>query len=144
MRSFGRPIPAPYLDPDDGFREPAPSEREPAVPARSRALALRGWCLPDGTVRGRGTPVPRRRGSGGASTLIRVEQHEYGPRVYVLGQRIHEFALGIASDYFNLLAQKDSVSLSADTFLIFEDLIYLDGEHGFRRLGYFKSNVRAI
>ncbi len=29
-------------------------------------------------------------------TLIRVEQHEYGPRVYILGQRVHEFALGIA------------------------------------------------
>jgi lysyl-tRNA synthetase class 2 len=27
--------------------------------------------------------------------LIRVEHHEYGPRVYVLGQRVHEFALGL-------------------------------------------------
>jgi lysyl-tRNA synthetase class 2 len=27
---------------------------------------------------------------------IHVEQHEYGPRVYVLGQRVHELALGLA------------------------------------------------
>ncbi len=27
---------------------------------------------------------------------MRVERHELGPRVYVLGQRIHEFALGFA------------------------------------------------
>ena len=27
---------------------------------------------------------------------MRVEKHELGPRVYVLGQRIHEFALGFA------------------------------------------------
>jgi lysyl-tRNA synthetase class 2 len=31
-----------------------------------------------------------------ASTLIRVEQHELGPRVYIFGQRVHEVALGIA------------------------------------------------
>src|SRR6185437_7904513 len=30
------------------------------------------------------------------ATLIRVEQHPLGPRVYVLGQRVHEVALGIA------------------------------------------------
>ncbi len=28
--------------------------------------------------------------------MLRVERHELGPRVYVLGQRIHEFALGFA------------------------------------------------
>jgi hypothetical protein len=28
--------------------------------------------------------------------VLRVERHELGPRVYVLGQRIHEFALGFA------------------------------------------------
>ena len=28
--------------------------------------------------------------------MLRVEKHELGPRVYVLGQRIHEFALGFA------------------------------------------------
>jgi hypothetical protein len=28
--------------------------------------------------------------------VLRVERHELGPRVYVLGQRIHEFALGLA------------------------------------------------
>ena len=33
---------------------------------------------------------------GEALALIRVEQHEYGPRVYVLGQRVHELALGFA------------------------------------------------
>ncbi|HEY6948423.1 MAG TPA: hypothetical protein VI297_06365, partial [Gemmatimonadales bacterium] len=27
--------------------------------------------------------------------MIRVEQHPYGPRVYVLGQRVHEVALGV-------------------------------------------------
>jgi len=27
--------------------------------------------------------------------MIRVEQHPYGPRVYVLGQRVHEVALGL-------------------------------------------------
>ena len=37
-----------------------------------------------------------RRRPGEASTLIRVEHHEYGPRVYVLGQRVHELGLGIA------------------------------------------------
>lgn len=28
--------------------------------------------------------------------MIRIEQHPYGPRVYVLGQRVHEVALGLA------------------------------------------------
>lgn len=28
--------------------------------------------------------------------VLRLERHELGPRVYVLGQRIHEFALGLA------------------------------------------------
>jgi hypothetical protein len=28
--------------------------------------------------------------------MVKVEKHELGPRVYVLGQRIHEFALGFA------------------------------------------------
>lgn len=28
--------------------------------------------------------------------MIRVEEHPYGPRVYVLGQRVHEVALGLA------------------------------------------------
>ncbi len=40
--------------------------------------------------------MARRRRPGEAPALIRVEQHEYGPRVYVLGQRVHEFALGMA------------------------------------------------
>ncbi len=28
--------------------------------------------------------------------MLKLERHELGPRVYVLGQRIHEFALGFA------------------------------------------------
>ncbi len=28
--------------------------------------------------------------------MVRLEKHELGPRVYVLGRRIHEFALGFA------------------------------------------------
>ena len=28
--------------------------------------------------------------------MLKLERHELGPRVYVLGQRIHEFALGLA------------------------------------------------
>jgi len=28
--------------------------------------------------------------------MLRLERHPLGPRVYVLGQRIHEFALGFA------------------------------------------------
>ena len=28
--------------------------------------------------------------------MLRVERHELGPRLYVLGQRIHEFAIGFA------------------------------------------------
>jgi hypothetical protein len=28
--------------------------------------------------------------------VLKLERHELGPRVYVLGQRIHEFALGFA------------------------------------------------
>ena len=28
-------------------------------------------------------------------SVLRVERHELGPRVYVLGQRVHEFALGL-------------------------------------------------
>lgn len=28
--------------------------------------------------------------------MVKLERHELGPRVYVLGQRIHEFAFGFA------------------------------------------------
>jgi hypothetical protein len=28
--------------------------------------------------------------------VLKLERHELGPRVYLLGQRIHEFALGFA------------------------------------------------
>jgi hypothetical protein len=28
--------------------------------------------------------------------VLRLERHELGPRIYVLGQRIHEFAFGFA------------------------------------------------
>ena len=28
--------------------------------------------------------------------MLKLERHELGPRVYLLGQRIHEFALGFA------------------------------------------------
>jgi hypothetical protein len=28
--------------------------------------------------------------------MLRLERHRLGPRVYVLGRRIHEFALGLA------------------------------------------------
>jgi hypothetical protein len=28
--------------------------------------------------------------------MLRLERHELGPRVYLFGQRIHEFALGFA------------------------------------------------
>ncbi len=41
-------------------------------------------------------PVAELRRPGKATALIRVERHEYGPRVYILGQRIHELAVGLA------------------------------------------------
>ncbi len=75
---------------EDRLREPAP-DRRPVLHARSDAAAPSGSRLPDGTGRGRvavRAPVRRR--------LIRVEQHPYGPRVYVLGRRVHEVALGVA------------------------------------------------
>ncbi|HEY3543302.1 MAG TPA: hypothetical protein VGK79_12245 [Gaiellaceae bacterium] len=28
--------------------------------------------------------------------MVKIERHELGPRIYVLGRRIHEFALGFA------------------------------------------------
>ena len=50
--------------------------------------------------------------------MLRVERHELGPRVYVLGQRIHEFALGFvvlgfllamgASDHWELTRRFDA------------------------------------
>jgi len=73
--------------------DPTP-ERQPAQLGRSRFAAAHGSRLPDGTVQGRVASLLRRR-RGEAIALIRVEQHEYGPRVYVLGQRVHELALGV-------------------------------------------------
>jgi len=73
---------------EDRSRDPAP-DRRPVLHARSDAAAPSGSRLPDGTVRGRVARAAVRR------RLIRVEQHPYGPRVYVLGQRVHEVALGI-------------------------------------------------
>jgi len=69
-------------------------ERQPVLLARSHAAASGGSRLPDGTVRGRVRSTLQRCRSG-TRTLIRVEQHELGPRVYVFGQRVHEFALGL-------------------------------------------------
>ncbi len=60
--------------------------------ARSHAAAPSGSRLPDGAGRGRFLQAALRA----AGALIRVEQHPLGPRVYVLGQRVHEVALGLA------------------------------------------------
>ena len=76
---------------EDPGREPT-LDRQPVLPARSLAAAPSGSRLPDGTGRGW---VASSSGSA-AGILIRVEQHPLGPRVYVLGQRVHEVALGIA------------------------------------------------
>ena len=53
--------------------------------------------------------------------MLRVERHELGPRVYVLGQRIHEFALGFAvlallltmalSDHWELTRRFDAATV---------------------------------
>jgi lysyl-tRNA synthetase class 2 len=82
------------MNDDDLDRDPA-LERQPVLLARSHAAASGGSRLPDGTVRGRVRSTWQRCRSVGAQTLIRVEQHELGPRVYVFGQRVHEFALGL-------------------------------------------------
>ena len=53
----------------------------------------------EGSVRIGTTPRGLTPLSQNADTLpgvLRLERHELGPRVYVLGQRIHEFALGFA------------------------------------------------
>jgi len=63
------------------------------LPARSHAAAPSGSRLPDGTGRGWVAATTSGRAAG---ALIRVEQHPLGPRVYILGQRVHEVALGIA------------------------------------------------
>lgn len=78
---------------EHSWRDPA-LERQPVLLARSHAAAPSGSRLPDGTVRGRDARSPPAAARSEAPTLIRVERHAYGPRVYVLGQRIHEFALG--------------------------------------------------
>jgi len=59
--------------------------------ANGRAAVSSGSRLPEGAGRGR---VASTSGYA-AAVLIRVEQHPLGPRVYVLGQRVHEVALGI-------------------------------------------------
>ena len=64
------------------------------LPARSHAAAPSGSRLPDGTGRGWVATTSSRLAAG---ALIRVEQHPLGPRVYILGQRVHEVALGIAA-----------------------------------------------
>jgi lysyl-tRNA synthetase class 2 len=87
-------MPDQQMNDDDLACDPA-LERQPVLLARSHAAASGGSRLPDGTVRGRVRPTWQRC-RGGAQTLIRIEQHELGPRVYVFGQRIHEFALGLA------------------------------------------------
>ena len=53
--------------------------------------------------------------------MLRVEKHELGPRVYVLGQRIHEFVLGFAvlgllltmalSDHWELTKRFDAATV---------------------------------
>src|SRR5690349_187329 len=72
--------------------EPA-LDRQPVLPARSHAAAPSGSRLPDGT--GRGWVAASTSTIRAAGALIRVEQHPLGPRVYILGQRVHEVALGI-------------------------------------------------
>ena len=54
-------------------------------------------------------------------SVLRLERHELGPRVYVLGQRIHEFALGFAvlalllamglSDHWELTKRFDAATV---------------------------------
>jgi lysyl-tRNA synthetase, class II len=78
------------FDREDPGREPA-LDRHPVLLARSHAAAPSGSRLPDGT--GRGWVAASARCADAA--LIRVEQHPLGPRVYVLGQRVHEVALGL-------------------------------------------------
>src|SRR5262249_14400022 len=77
----------------DPASEPA-LDRQPVLPARSHAAAPSGSRLPDGTGRGWVAATTSARA---ARVLIRVEQHPLGPRVYILGQRVHEVALGIAA-----------------------------------------------
>src|SRR5262249_45587103 len=76
----------------DPASEPA-LDRQPVLPARSHAAAPSGSRLPDGTGRGWVAATTSARA---AVVLIRVDQHPLGPRVYILGQRVHEVALGIA------------------------------------------------
>src|SRR5690242_20310760 len=47
-----------------------------------------------GGITGRGTSVAPRRPA--RNPMIRLERHQLGPRVRVLGRRVHEWQLGVA------------------------------------------------
>ena len=62
--------------------------------------------------------------------MVRVERHELGPRVYVLGQRIHEVALGLAvlglllamgmTDHWELTRRFDA-AIAVGAWLVIKD-----------------------
>jgi len=62
--------------------------------------------------------------------MVKIERHELGPRIYVLGQRIHEFALGFAvlsvllvlgvTDHWELTRRFDAV-LALGSWLVIKD-----------------------
>ena len=62
--------------------------------------------------------------------MLKIERHELGPRIYVLGQRIHEFALGFAvlaallvlgaTDHWELTARFDA-ALAFGSWLVIKD-----------------------
>jgi len=62
--------------------------------------------------------------------VLKLERHELGPRVYLLGRRIHEFALGFAilavllalmlTDHAELTRRSDAV-LAFGSWLVVKD-----------------------
>lgn len=62
--------------------------------------------------------------------MLRLERHRLGPRVYILGVRIHEFALGFAvigvlliggwAEFWDLTRRTESAALFG-TFLVGKD-----------------------
>jgi hypothetical protein len=62
--------------------------------------------------------------------MVRIERHELGPRIYLLGRRIHEFALGFAvlgllvafglTDHWELTKRFDA-ALAVGAWLVVKD-----------------------
>jgi hypothetical protein len=62
--------------------------------------------------------------------MVRIERHELGPRIYLLGRRVHEFALGFAvlallltfglTDHWELTKRFDA-ALALGAWLVVKD-----------------------